>query len=509
MKKIKIIVIFFVSLNLTIFSLNTYSQENTFSKNVFIHEVDSILTLVKSKWKVPGLAIGIVKDGEVILKKGYGYRDVESQSPVTTETLFSTGSSTKSFTATGIGILVNQGKISWEDRVQQFLPDFALKDSLWADQATITDILSHRTGLPAHNMMQFAIAEQYGREGIVNRIKYLDLSEPFRAVPQYQNQMYQVATVLIEKISGKSWEDFTKEEIFKPLEMNASTFSGSNQLLNASNIATRYEYTSERDFMPARPLGRMIREISGSGSIVSNIDDMCNWLQFNINQGVFLDGKNAIQEEMQRILDPYIPISKSIGNTILMHSFALGWDVLAYRGRLLYDKPGGYMGVTSQVVFLPEEKIGIVLFANLRSQVAYWIITAEILDRLLGLEPLPYIEEYWSQEESYIDRIVENLQPLPKPDKTIESTIPIDNMTGGYRNDGYGDLTVNVTNGELRLNYVEDTVMAHYNKNTFQSFQLFKYWKFEFITNPEGNVTGISIPFEPRVNNIVFKKIHD
>ncbi|NBC66099.1 MAG: serine hydrolase, partial [Bacteroidetes bacterium] len=401
-----------------------------------------MLKLVKVKWNVPGLAVGIVKDGEIIFKKGYGYRNLENQLPVTTETLFSTGSSTKSFTATGIGLLVDNEKLSWNDRVQEYLPEFALKDSLWGDQATITDILSHRTGLPAHNMMQFAICDQYGREEIVKRIQYLDLSEEFRTEPQYQNQMYQVATVLIENVSGQTWEEFTRESIFEPLNMDHTTFHGSSGYLNTGNITTRYEYTSDGEYVPARPLGSMMREISGSGSIFSTIDDMSRWLLFNINKGSFKDSILVSKESMETILDPHIPISKKIGDSILLHSFALGWDMLAYRGHLLYDKPGGYMGVTSQVVFLPDEEVGLVLFANLRSQMAYWIITLEILDRVLGLEPISYIDDHWAEEQNYINRIVENLQPLTKPEKSIKPLISTDNFVGKYQNDGYGNISV-------------------------------------------------------------------
>lgn len=187
--------------------------------------------------------------------------------------------------------------------------------------------------------------------------------------------MYQVATVLIEKLSGKSWEEYTREKILDSLDMKNTTFHGSNKYIHSNNITTRYEYTPDGDYIPARPMGTMMREISGSGTIFSNIDDMCNWLIFNINEGTFKNKRMVSQEAMGTLLAPHIPISRKLGNTILMHSFALGWDVMVYRGHLLYDKPGGYMGVTSQVVFLPDEEIGLILFANLRSQMAYWIIT--------------------------------------------------------------------------------------------------------------------------------------
>ncbi|HBH24356.1 MAG TPA: hypothetical protein DDY13_13145 [Cytophagales bacterium] len=509
MKHVKTIFIYLTILLYVAFNSKSYSQESKYSKRSFIQEVDSVLKLIKNKWNVPGLAIGVVKDGEVIFKKGYGFRNLKSQLPVTTETLFSTGSSTKSFTANGIGILVDEGGLSWDDRVKKHLPEFELKDSLWSDQATVIDILSHRTGLPAHNMMQFAICDQYGRDGIVERIKYLDLSESFRTVPQYQNQMYQVATVLIEKLSGKSWEDFTRERILDPLDMKNTTFPGSNEYIHSNNIATRYAYTPDGSYVPARPLGNMMREISGSGSIFSNVDDMCNWLIFNINEGTFKNKRMVSQEAMGTLLAPHIPISRKLGNTMLMHSFALGWDVMAYRGHLLYNKPGGYIGITSQVVFIPDKEIGLILFANLRSQMAYWIITLEILDRLLGFEPMSYVEKDWSQEEGYIERVVKNLQSLSKPEHTTEPTIPSNKMTGKYRNNGYGDLSVYIKDGNLRLNYVNDTTLIHFNENTYQSFQLFEYNKYKFITNTKGIVTGISVPFESKVNDIVFMKMEN
>jgi hypothetical protein len=141
---------------------------------------------------------------------------------------------------------------------------------------------------------------------------------------------------------------------------------------------------------------------------------------------------------MNVIQDPHMVISKSLGSDaeLFMHTFALGWDILVYRGHLVFDKPGGYMGVTSQVVFLPFDEIGLILFANLRSQMAYWIITGEILDRLLGLEPFRWTELAWPQEENYIERIVENLQPLSNPEDTLDPTMPLNAFTGKFRNRG-------------------------------------------------------------------------
>lgn len=174
--------------------------------------LDQFVMQVQREWSAPGIAIGIVQGGRPIYLKGFGHRDIENHRPVTPNTLFSIASSTKSFTATGIGVLLDEGKVNWDTPIRESLSWFQLKDPVASQYATVRDMLSHRTGLPAHPLMQLSIAKQFDRREIARRLRYLEPNQEFRSLFQYQNQMYQVATVIIEELSGQSWEELMRAE---------------------------------------------------------------------------------------------------------------------------------------------------------------------------------------------------------------------------------------------------------------------------------------------------------
>jgi CubicO group peptidase (beta-lactamase class C family) len=485
----------------------SFGQETVPSKEHFIEEVDSIVNLVQSKWKAPGIAIGLVKDGKVFFKKGYGYKNLETEEPVTSNTLFPIASSTKSFTTTGIGVLVDQGNLKWNKPISDYLPYFQLSDTLANNHSTLIDILCHRTGLPGHEIMQIAIAKQYNRREIVQRIKHLQFSEPFRTKWQYQNQMYQVATVLTEEISGEKWEDFIREQLFAPLEMNSTTFAGSELIQNNDMLATRYAFTADGEIIPAEPIHSFMREVSGGGSIYSNIDDLCNWLIFNLNRGEF-DGKRIVSEgTMNEIQHPHIIISPVLLPEILMHSYAPGWDVMAYRSHLMLNRPGGFIGITSQIAYLPLDNLGIVILGNLQSTTAQMILSFEIIDRMLALESTPWLEKLWPYEEYSKQQFINSLKPSVKEGEVIEPSRSLEEYAGAYYNDGYGNILIQKEGDKLFVDYINNSELFHFDQETFETFQLHKFFQFKFINDSEGKIIELQCQFEPSVSPIIFKKV--
>ena len=484
----------------------TYGQNTNPAFESFTKEIDSIVELVQSKWMAPGVAIGLVKDGQVIYKKGYGYKDLQTKEPVSTGTLFSIASSTKSFTTTGIGLLVDEGKLDWSSTVKDYLPYFQLSDPVADKNATLTDILCHRTGLPGHEIMQIAIAKQYDRKEIVKRIKYLQFSEPFRTKWQYQNQMYQAATVLTEELSGKKWEDFIRERIFEPLNMHATIFAGPELDQKKDDLATRYAYTADGNIVTAAPIQSFMQEVSGSGSIYSNVDDMCSWLLFNLGRGEY-EGKRLISEEtMNMIQSPQVVITGLLLPEILMHSYSPGWDVMVYRGHLMLNRPGGYIGITSQVAYLPLDHVGIVILSNLQSTTAQMILTFEILDKMLALESIPWVEKLWPYEEYSKEQFINSLKPAQKEGEITGPSRSLALYEGTYSHDGYGNIHVKYENEKLFVDYINYSELYHYDKELFEAYQLFKFYQLEFIKNDGGEIVGLKCNFEPAVSPIVFKK---
>ena len=472
----------------------------------FVHAVDSIIDLVQSKWNAPGIAVGIVKDGKILYKNGYGYKNIQTKTPVSTGTLFSIASSTKSFTTTGIGLLIDEGKLSWDKPVKTYLPIFQLSDTLASNNSTLIDILSHRTGLPGHEVMQIAIAKQFDRREIVKRLRFLEFSQAFRTKWQYQNQMYQTATVLTEEISGMKWEDFIRQRLFVPIDMKSTIFAGSELIQNSDNCALRYSFTPEGDMVPATPINDFMEEVSGSGSIYSNVDDICNWLIFNLNRGEF-NGKRIVAEKtMSTIQNPQIIISSALLPEILMHSYSLGWDEMVYKGHLMLNRPGGFIGITSQIAFLPFDNIGIVVLGNLQSTTAQMIISFEIIDRLLGLDSTPWMQKLWPYEEYSKQQFISQLKPSIKEGEIIDPSKPLMDFAGVYQHEGYGNIIVRYENDKLYAEYINNSELHHYDQDTFETYQLYKHFQFNFIKDQRGNIISLKCQFEPSVADIIFMK---
>lgn len=484
-------------------------QETNLSNDRFIHDVDSIVNLVQSKWNAPGIAIGIVKDGKILYKNGYGFKDLQKKEPVTSNTLFPIASSTKSFTSTGIGLLVDEGKLSWNDPIQNYFPSFQLSDTFANNNSTLIDILSHRTGLPGHEIMQIAIAKQYDRREIVKRLKFLEFSQPFRTKWQYQNQMYQVATVITEDISGMKWEDFMRKRLFEPLNMNSTIFAGPELIQNIDKVATRYSYTIEGEIVPSEPILSFMPEVSGAGSIYSNIDDLCNWLIFNLNRGEYEGIRIVSEGTMNMIQNPQTIIQGVLLPEILMHSYTLGWDAMVYKGNLMLNRPGGYIGITSQIAFFPLDNIGIIVLGNLQSTTAQMILSFEIIDRMLALEPTSWFDKLWPYEDYSNQQFINQLKPSRKEGEVIEPSKSLIDYTGEFQNDGYGNIIVKYEKDKLYIDYINNSELYHYDQDIFEAYQLYKYYQFKFIKDLEGNVVALKCQFEPAVGDILFEKVSE
>lgn len=255
-------------------------------------------------WNVPGLAIAIVKDDEVIYSGGFGHRNIEGNLPVTPNTIFAIGSSTKAFTALGLGILVDDGKLDLDKPVHEYLPDFRLYNRFATEKMTPRDLVTHRSGLPRHDLMWYGSG--FTSEEMYKRLRYLQPSKDFRETWQYQNLMYMTAGYLIEQISGNAWEDFTRERIFTPLGMERSNFSV-DVSARASDHARPYRLNDEK--VPDEIPFRNISEIGPAGSINSSVAEMANWVKLNLSGGQFDDTTVVSSSVLQDMHTPHMVLS--------------------------------------------------------------------------------------------------------------------------------------------------------------------------------------------------------
>ena len=245
------------------------------------------------RWEVPGMGIGIYKDGKVLFSEGFGYRNLEKKLPVTPNTIFAIGSASKAFTTMDVQILVDEGKVEWDKPVQTYLPDFELKDEVATARMTVRDLVCHRSGLPRHDGLWYGTS--LTREDIYQRLRYLDFSADFRSTLQYNNLMFLTAGYLVGKLTNSSWEEFTRQRIFAPLGMASSNCSVEDSKKSEDYSSPYQRREGKVEEVPFRN----INNIGPAGSINSNVNDMLKWVEFHLNKGKVGD-KQIVSEAGQR-----------------------------------------------------------------------------------------------------------------------------------------------------------------------------------------------------------------
>ncbi|WP_152396929.1 serine hydrolase [Paenibacillus guangzhouensis] len=461
-------------------------------------------------WNVPGLAVAVIRDQEIIMAEGFGYRDVEAGLEVTPETLFAIGSTTKAFTATTAGILVDEGKIDLDMPVKSYLPHFKMYDSLATERVTLRDMLCHRTGLPRHDLMWYN--SSLSREDIIERIQYLEPNQDFRSSWQYQNIMYMVAGFIVGQQLGTSWEQVVKDKIFAPLQMNASNLS-----VDVSQKQSNYAlpYMDQGDKLQRIPF-RNIDLISPAGSINSNLLDMAKWVMLLLNKGVH-QGQRIISEKiLAEVFKPHMPTDSWITQETPMCCYSLGWCIEPYRGYQMIHHNGGIDGFTAEVAFSPDENLGVVIFANKNGSSLPRIVRHNLFDRLFGLDEID-----WSGRIRGTGKETENqdktLQPEESKDQEItkEPEIPPTHQlaayTGTYEHPGYGELVIDTTESNLQVTFNSIQLPLHRINN--HAFEL-EYTPFQvktpatFHIDASNNIDRVTVKmlFEPGTKDIEFVK---
>lgn len=470
--------------------------------------LDQFVNDCLAQWTSSGVAIAVVKDGDVVLSQGCGYRDVENKLPVTSETLFAIGSSTKAFTAMSIALLVDEGKLDWDKPVRDFVPTFRLFDGTASEHATPRDLLSHRTGMPRHDLMWYG--SPLTRQEIFGRLRYLEPNKDFRQIWQYQNLMYLSAGVIVRELTGLVWEDFVRARILEPLDMSHTTFT-SVQAQSSPDCAVPH---SEKDGVLKRIPYRDLPEVAPAGSIYSNLNDMVCWLNFLLNGGKVGDTRLVSEGNLQQMLTPQMVIPDPVKYTELLHmSYGMGWFIQPYRGRYYVHHGGNIDGFSTLVSLLPRERIGIVAFSNMNGSNLPAIATYNVMDRLLGLDPIDWNGRFW-QDHVELRQAVKRGQD--KAQETQRANAPathaLSEFAGEYTHPGYGTCTIQQTGDALTFVFNGlELPMKHLNYDTFEAaYELFDVrMPVQFGLDFNGNVEMVKMPLEPNVGPIVFQRAPD
>ncbi len=491
--------------------LTIVTAVNILPKEKFI--IDKFEKYIKAslmEWDVPGIAVGIMYNGYIILGKGYGYRDLEQKLPVNRYTLFPIGSSSKAFTSFVVGKLVDEKLLDWYDPVKMHLKDFELYDPWVTENFRLVDLLIHNSGLPRHDLVWYG--SDRSREELVKGIKYLKNNKGLRTSFQYQDLMYMTAGYLSGQVKGSTWEELIKEYIFTPIEME-----GSNISVEESEKTDNYAlpYVEKDGDITRIPFYREMKAIGPAGSINSNIYDMLKWVKLQLDKGMW-KGKRVISEKnLKKIHTPHIVAGETIVeifekfDEISYPTYGLGWFINHYRGTNLIHHGGNIDGFSALVTFVPEIEAGVVILTNKGSNLLTYATAFHIYDKLRGLKKIDWngrfktvLEERKKRKALEAKKAMENKKVEEGPGD------PYNVLVGTYNNPAYGGIVISQKEGKLFVKFHKfESSLKHAGGNDFQlEMSDMKGLEIKFIKNSDGNITGISAPLQQGVDNIIFTK---
>lgn len=444
-------------------------------------------------WQVPGLALAVVRDGKIVLARGYGVANLRTREPVTPDTQFYTGSATKSFTATLAAMVVAEGKAAWDRPVREWAAGFRMFDPVATERVTLRDLLSHRTGLPRLDFLKVNAPGR--RTDLVDRIRYFEPTIDFRSGFQYSNEAVTVAGDLLARADGTTWEDMVRRRILRPLGMSRSTVSV-DEMRSLGEYASPYIV---RQHEPEEMAFYDVGELRGpAGGLISSVNDLSKWLLFNMSEGRSNGVSILDAQALAELWVPRVPVTRRAPRfpELSHQSYALGWIIDAYRGSLRISHPGNLYGFTSAVSFLPREKIGVAVLANLNGTPLPQIVERLVYDTLLGL---PQID--WSgrlEEEEARLRAAVASRPSSDPARRPEAppSRPLASFEGTYGCPGYGTLQVQRRGEGLAVVVRSGTFpLRHHNEDTFEFFHPVEgqSWLLAFRRDSSGGIAAVAI----------------
>ncbi|MFC1726098.1 serine hydrolase [candidate division KSB1 bacterium] len=453
------------------------------------------------KWNVPGAAVVIVKDGQLIFAEGFGYGDIEKKQKVTKGTNFILASVTKAFTSMVVGLLTEDGKLDWDKPVKEYFPGFKLSDKYIEEKITFKDMLTHRSGLPRHDYVWFN--SPFTVEEITERLQYLQFSAGLREKYGYNNLMYMAAGYLAGKAAGTTWEKLVKNRIFKPLGMERSGCSV-EELLRSDGYSLSYREENGRltanEFpTPEYKVGYYPR---ASGSVYSNVEDMSKWMIMHLGKGMFKGKRFISQNIISQMHSPQIvmPQSPYLKSETMNRAYGMGWTISNYRGHYSVSHTGGTMGYSTIVAMFPHENTGIIVLTNKGTPLPT-LISLYASDLLLDLEPIAWNERIKPSSRSTAENNENEKKKSSKPPR------PLAEYTGKYEHPAYGVIEIVIKESKLFASFHggEPSLLEHDVYNIFCDAEDNNF-EFSFYIDPKGRITHLTVPFERAVDPIVFNK---
>jgi CubicO group peptidase (beta-lactamase class C family) len=483
-----------------------------FCQPAALGDLDDYILHAMQTFDVPGVGVAVVKDGEVVFAKGYGVRKLGETTSVDSHTLFGIGSNTKAFTTASLGILVDEGGLSWDDRVVDRLPGFQMYDPYVTHEMTIRDLLTHRSGLGlgAGDLLFFP-PSSYTRDDIIAKLRYIKPESSFRSKYAYDNLLYMVAGQIIPAVTGKQWQDFVKERIFAQVGMSDSNTSVADFRPDADVAAPHSNVEGKLQPIPAAQLDN----VAPAGAINSSASDMAKWMIVQLGGGQLRDGdkrlfSQQVAKEMwsaQTILPVGDPPPALAALKTNFAAYGLGWTLREYRGYKQVGHDGGLPGYVSRVTMIPDLKLGVVVLTNQESVGLLGSIAYRILDSYLGAPPMDWVKtihDLAEQQKAHVAEIEKKQSSARNADS--KPSLPLEKYAGNYVDPWYGEITIAKEQTGLVMRFSHSPALTgdlqHWQYDTFTA-----RWRdrslaadafVTFALNPDGSINQVKmVPVSP------------
>lgn len=426
-------------------------------------QIDKVVERTLSTFNVPGIAVGVIKDGKLVHAKGYGVSSLNSKEKVDANTRFGIASNSKAFTTAAISMLVDEGKLSWDALVTDYVPEFKLYNPYVSSVFTITDLVTHRSGLGlgAGDLMFWPDSSNFSARDIIYNLRFLKQTSQFRTKYDYDNLMYIVAGEVISRVSGLSWEEFVESRIMQPLQMTESAASY-ERLRDKKNVVD-----------PHAPVDGTVQVIkrdwsavaNAAGGIYSSVNDLSKWLLMHLNEGKYgsQSGQRLFSVEMHdemwtpKTIIPVVERHRSPPGRIYnthFSAYGLGWFIADVKGYKQLSHSGGLAGMVTLITLIPELKLGIIVLTNQQSGAAFSAVTNSIKDGYLGIRGNDWIAMYDEKVKADQREAARILGEVSARIKSNSGAVPgadLEKIAGKYSDPWFGDVSISVRGTGLWL----------------------------------------------------------